>query len=49
MAAWLSNFCHGFRAPLDTFSPKMESETKVEKDRPTKLEKLALFYLAIAA
>jgi len=28
MAAWLSNFCHGFSNPLDTFSSKMESLCK---------------------
>jgi len=36
IASWLSNFCPGFRAPLNTFSPKMESlckcsNTDVEK------------------
>jgi len=25
VAAWLSNYCHGFRNPLDTFTSKMKS------------------------
>jgi len=25
MAAWFSNFCYGFSAPLDTFGPKVQS------------------------
>jgi len=47
VAARLSNFCHGFSNPLDTFSGK-SFENRVEMAAECK-EKPALLYFVMAA